>query len=216
MTNEGQIDMMKNMLTSAKKAGFPMLDIHCYVMSTNKEAASYNTANFQLITLRKLEIILENMQQSSEVFWIDNDIIFFDTFSNIISNIKSYNGQFIMQDDMWSVCTGFFFVKSTPVSLRVIQKSIDWLRKQLNNPALNDQHAFNNCYRSVIGCLVSKLPQEEYPNGRVYFENNKKDKARMLHNNFLVGTDAKIDRFKANNMWEIDDNIFHYVRLYHI
>jgi hypothetical protein len=216
MTNEGQIPMMKNMLNSAKKAGFPMSMFHCYVISTNKEVARYDTVQFQAITLRKLEIILENLKQDSEIWWIDNDIVFFDTFSNILQNMKTYPGQIVIQKDGWGFCTGYFLVRRTFATLRVFQRSIDWLRSNLNNRFLNDQHAFNAVYKSIIGLIVSELPVDEYPNGMIYFDQNRKDKARILHNNYLFTTNDKIERFKNNNMWDESDEGFNLVNKYYI
>ena len=216
MTNEGQIPMMKNMLNSAMKHDFPMSLFHCYIISTNKEIATYDTTEFQAITLKKLEIILENLKQDSEVWWIDNDIVFFDTFSEILKNMRIYPGQVVIQKDGWGVCTGFFLVKRTACTLRLFQRSIDWLKSNLNNRFLNDQHAFNAVYKSIIGLIVSELPVEEYPNGRVYFEQNKKEKARMLHNNYLMNTVQKIERFKNNNIWDESDGGFELVNKYYI
>ena len=61
MTNDAQLPMMKNMLNSAMKSGWDMSLFHCYILSSQKEAASYGTTEFKTITLRKLEVILHNM-----------------------------------------------------------------------------------------------------------------------------------------------------------
>ena len=92
MTNEGQLSMMKNMLNSAVKTGWNLSNFHCYILKTQQEAASYNTLNFQNITIRKLEVILENMQKDPEVIWIDNDIVL---FQNCIQDMRIKIGNFI-------------------------------------------------------------------------------------------------------------------------
>jgi len=208
MTNEGQIPMMKNMLNSAMKAGFPMSSFHCYIISTNKEVATYDSLEFNRITCKKLEIILENLKQDSEIWWIDNDIVFFDTFKNIIENMRTYTGQIVIQKDGWGLCTGFFIAKRTPNTLRVFQRSIDWLKSNENNRFINDQHAFNAVYKSIIGLIVSELNSEEYPNGFIYFDKKMKSKARILHNNYLGDSASKIARFKDNNMWDESEGGF--------
>ena len=216
MTNEGQLPMMKNMLNSAVKAGFPMELFHCYILDSNKETASYNTQEFQTITKRKLEIILENMNLDSEVMWIDNDIVLFE---NMIQNVRKYPGNFVMQDDLWGVCTGFFLVRSGTYSKRLIQSSIESIEKSKNSNQ-NDQHAFNNEYnkfkRTSFGFYISKLPQDQYPNGHVYFVENRKSNAKMLHCNYLETTSEKVQRFKDFNLWDDSDIGFNLVNKHFI
>ena len=212
MTNEGQLPMMKNMLNSALKAGFPMHLFHCYILSTNPDAATYNTLGFQTITIRKLQVILGNM--NDEVLWIDNDIVL---FQNIIDDVRRYPGNFVMQDDLWGFCTGFFLARKSNSSKRLIQNSIEHLR---NPPMIqtNDQHAFNAECKNIrsFGFHISKLPIDEYPNGAIYFNENRKSKAKMVHSNYLFTTAEKVERFKEHNMWDESDTGFNMVNKYYI
>ena len=214
MTNEGQLPMMKNMLNSAMKAGFPMHLFHCYIISSQPDAATYNTLGFQSITIRKLQVIQENMNQDSEVLWIDNDIVLFE---NIINDVRKYPGNFVMQDDLWGFCTGFFLARSTNYSKNLIQKSIDGL-VNATNPATNDQHVFNIEYKKMtrFGFPISKLPLDEYPNGDVYFNQNRKSNAKIVHSNYLTTTSEKVIRFKQHNMWDESNNGFNMVNKYYV
>ena len=216
MTNEGQLPMMKNMLNSALKVGFPMHLFHCYIISTNQDPATYNTKEFQSITIRKLQVIQENMRQDKNVLWIDNDIVL---FQNIIDDVRRYPGNFVMQDDLWGFCTGFFLARTSPYSNSLIQNSINYLQ---NPPAssTNDQHAFNVEYKKIksqsFGFLISKLPLDEYPNGDVYFNQNRRSNAKMVHSNYLHTTAEKVTRFKENNLWDETDTAFNMVNKYYI
>lgn len=216
MTNDGQLPMMKNMLNSALAAGFPMGDFHCYIVDSQKEAASYNTHEFQSITLRKLEIILYNMNLDNQVLWIDNDIFL---FQNILQDVRRYQGNFIMQDDLWGFCTGFFLVRSTPLSKRLIQNSIDALRSS-KNPSINDQHVFNTEYkklaRTTFGLQMVKLPVDEYPNGQIYFNEGRTSKAKIVHSNYLITTAEKVERFKTFKLWDESDAGFNRVNRYFV
>ena len=204
MTNAGQLPMMKNMLNSAHKAGWPMHLFHCYLVQDQPSAATYNTKEFQSITIRKLEVILQNMRIDKEVLWIDNDIYL---FQNTIEHMKGFSGHFVMQDDLWGPCTGFFLVRSSPTSIRTIEKTIQYLRERLGTN-LNDQHAFVKVYKHIIGLLVSLLPQDEYPNGDVYFNQKRTEKARMVHSNYLLTTTEKVERFKLFDLWDESDTGF--------
>jgi hypothetical protein len=212
MTNEGQLPMMKNMLRSAKDAGFNMNLFHCYILGDQKQAAAYNTGEFKSLTIRKLEVILENMKMDSEILWIDNDIVLFE---NCIENMRSHRGSFVMQDDIWSPCTGFFLARTTMFSLRAIQQSIEWL-KYNQEPHKNDQHAFTSVYKRTIGLIISLLPQEEYPNGEIYFNQKKTSKAKMVHCNYLPTTPEKEHRLKDHGFWNPDDSGFALANKYYL
>lgn len=213
MTNEGQLPMMKNMLRSAKQSGFDMNLFHCYILNNQKEAATYNTGEFKSLTTRKLEVILQNMMLDHEVVWIDNDIVLFE---NCIEDLRRYNGSFVMQDDIWSPCTGFFLVRSSVFSMRAIRNSIQILNQNTNNKNINDQHAFTNVYKRIIGLIVTLLPQEEYPNGSVYFQQGKTAKAKMVHCNYLFTTPEKEQRLKDHGLWDDNEEAFNLVHKYFI
>lgn len=214
MTNEGQLSMMKNMLNSAMKAGFPMNDFHCYIVQQDKDAATYNTKQFQSITLKKLEVILSNLQQDREVLWIDNDIYL---FQNMIQELRSVPGNLVMQDDLWGPCTGFFLARSSLATIRVFQKTIQSLRSKLSTDSIaNDQHEFLNVYKRIIGLIVQLLPQEEYPNGEIYFNQKKTAKAKMVHCNYLQTTTEKVNRFKDFGLWDESDTAYNHVNKYFI
>ena len=212
MTNEGQLSMMKNMLKSAFERGFDMSLFHCYILSDQKDSATYNTGQFKSLTTKKLEIILENMQLDKEVLWIDNDIVL---FNNCIQDMRRYPGKFVMQDDIWSPCTGFFLVRSDPFSMRAIRQSIDVLNGSPHQ-TINDQHAFNSVYKRIIGLTISLLPQEEYPNGEIYLNKKKTSKAKMVHCNYMMTTQEKIQRMKDHNLWNPTEDAFSMVKKYHI
>lgn len=215
MTNDGQLSMMKNMLNSALKAGFPMEQFHCYIINQDKEAANYNTKQFQSLTLKKLEVILSNMYLDREVLWIDNDIYLFE---NMISDLRSIKSHFVMQDDVWGPCTGFFLVRSSRASITAIKKSIQIMRNSLgiDGSIQNDQHVFNSVYKTIPGLIVKMLSQYEYPNGTVYFSHNVKSQAKMVHNNYLEKTDEKIVRFKEHSLWDESDVAYNQVNKYFI
>ena len=210
MTNEGQLPMMKNMLNSAMKAGINMKLFHCYIVSSDKEAARYNTSEFKKLTTRKFEVILSNTFDT--VLWVDNDIVFFE---NCLADVLRYNGTFVMQDDEWGFCTGFFLLRPSMFGKGLIQKCIQRLQSNPQSTE-NDQHVFNKLYKHSALITLTKLPTDQYPNGKVYFEDNKKLTAKILHNNYLQTTAEKVQKFKDNNLWDESDTAFNLVNKYYI
>lgn len=210
MTNEGQLPMMKNMLNSAMKVGMDMKLFHCYIVSSDKGAAKYNTPEFKKLTTRKLEVILANMKDT--VLWVDNDIVFFE---NCLNDVLKYRGTFVMQDDLWGYCTGFFLARPSMFGKILIQRCIQ--RLIANSESVeNDQHVFNMLCRKTALISFIKLPLDEYPNGQVYFEDNKKASAKILHNNYLQTTAEKVQKFKDNNLWDESDTAYNLVNKYFI
>jgi hypothetical protein len=206
MTNDAQLPMMKSMLMSAMKAGIDMSLFHCYILASQKEVATYNTAEFKSITTRKLELILENMLAHEFFMWVDNDIHF---FQDCTVDVLSKSGNFIMQDDLWSPCTGFFLVWSNPATISLIKRSIQWLKLN-NSPSFNDQHAFKACMNPIRGIdRITLLDAQQYPNGEMYFVQKQTSKARMVHCNFLKTTAEKVQRLKDYGFWDESDEAFY-------
>lgn len=212
MTNDAQLPMMKNMLNSAMKSGWDMSLFHCYILGSQKEAATYGTQEFKSITIRKLEVIYHNMKYDTEILWIDNDIYLFE---NCLNDIRSKSGLFVMQDDIWSPCTGFFLARTNPMSLSKIQSSIQWLKTRLGQP-VNDQHAFLTACNKFPILIPTLLDREQYPNGEIYFNQKKTLKAKMVHSNYLMKTDEKVKRFKDHELWDESDIGFEMVTKYYI
>lgn len=185
---------------------------HCYLLKTNKECATYNTPEFKSITIRKLEVIRDNMAQDPLMLWVDNDIVFFE---NCLPDIMSKLGSFVMQNDIWGMCTGFFLARRNRASVTVINKSIEWLRHQ-TDPNKNDQHAFNMAMKTVWGLQVNSLRVEEYPNGLMYFKYNNKTEARMMHCNFFPSTPEKVMKLKECGFWDESDEGFNLVNKYYL
>jgi hypothetical protein len=209
MTNEAQLPMMKNMLNSALKCGFQMNLFHCFIMSSDKEAAKYNTSEFKSITTQKLEVILENVGMDM-ILWVDNDIVFFE---NCLNDVLSRRGTFVMQNDGWGHCTGFFLARPGFFTNQVIKKSISWLKDRKGS--LNDQHAFNSVLKQSPVTVFS-LPIDEYPNGEVYFEKGIQSKAKMVHCNWLRTTAEKVQRLKDHGLWDESEAGFNVVNKYFI
>lgn len=213
MTNEGQLPMMKNMITSAERVGIDMNLFHCYILATQPNCQKYNTFGFKWLTVRKLETILENMELDSEVLWVDNDIVFFE---NCIQHLQTYSGDFVMQDDGWSPCSGFFFIRSSLLTKQVIQLCIDKIYEHKDDEKYDDQVAFSNVCKEINNMKVTLLPKDQYPNGYVYFNENRKSAAKMVHCNYLQTTAEKEKRLKNHGLWNVNDKAFNLANKYFI
>ena len=50
----------------------------------------------------------------------------------------------------------------------------------------------------------------------VYFNENRKSKAKIVHSNYLATTAEKVERFKQFDLWDESDVGFNYVTKYFI
>lgn len=203
MTNDGQLGMLKNMLNSAEKAGIPLDLFHIHHIAN--PLTTYGSIDFKKITMKKFELILAHSFHDSQVLWVDNDIVF---FRNPIDELVRCDGDFVMQDDIWSPCTGFFLMRSSQRSRNVLHKSIELLKSSPNDN-VNDQTAFNTIYRTTFPRIrVRLLPRKTYPNGEIYFERKETVNPFIVHNNYLTNTPDKIARFKEHGLWNDSDETY--------
>jgi hypothetical protein len=217
MTNAGQIPMMKNMINSADSVGIPMDLFEVYIFNKIDKASAFWTMDFFNITRRKLVLIkdvVSGMNDGDIVMWVDNDIVFFE---NPIQNLLGYNADFVMQDDLFTECTGFWTIRKSSNTVALLGKAIEFMDNN-RNEKMHDQTAFHSVlHKTMHSCTLSILPRDEYPVGDVYFKHNiDKTKSRILHNNFLFTADEKVERFKANNLWNPSDDGFNKVKVLYI
>ena len=105
-------------------------------------------------------------------------------------------------------CTGFIVIVQTHASISFLAQ---WEKELINKPQLN-QPIFNTVLRSTkIPIKHAGLGEIEFAPGRLYFnvwekeggivEKTKKEKTIFVHNNYIVGHDAKKRRFEENGLW---------------
>jgi hypothetical protein len=116
--------------------------------------------------------------------------------------------------DYWCVkdyyCTGFLVIAQSSASISFLSH---WEKELKYAPQLN-QPVFNTVLRSpeLPKIRHGGLGEVEFPPGRLYFdqwvkegggelERRKKAKTKVVHNNYIVGHEAKKKRFEAHGLW---------------
>jgi hypothetical protein len=105
-------------------------------------------------------------------------------------------------------CTGFIVIAQTYASISFLAQ---WEQELISKPQLN-QPIFNTILRSTkIPIRHGGLDENKFAPGRLYFnvwvnegetgEKTKKEKTIFVHNNYIVGHDAKRKRFEENGLW---------------
>jgi hypothetical protein len=69
----------------------------------------------------------------------------------------------------------------------------------------DDQILLNRLLDGPYKGNFEQLSQHEFPNGKIFydpsFKNDLKKTAYLVHNNWIIGIDEKISRFKDEGYW---------------
>ena len=95
------------------------------------------------------------------------------------------------------------------MSLENLEKAIKHMKdnwEKRGGGRLADQNSFNIVLKNE-DIKLAILDLKDYPNGSRYFNNinsiYKNYTPKIVHNNYIVGTKNKIERFKKNGLWFI-------------
>ena len=210
MSNEAGLCLTKNLLTSVEKVGIPLSQVTLYKLADGgQDHLEYNTPPFKNMMIRKMEVILDALETNQEVLWVDSDIIFFTDFLKDIRS-RAATSEICFQQSIvkYAFCAGFIFIKSSHRTKEFFKGVIRCMKE---NPSVCDEFVMNQIYFQM-GIRASALPYWHYPVGAVFFKGDgmngmiQKD-AYILHNNYIVGNQNKIERFKKFGLWNIDETI---------
>lgn len=222
LTNTGYIPYTLNCLESLTRIGCDILP-HCYCVGKDgyeilkkKEYEStliddeqhsnfkkFKRGNWSSITLKKIDIIYENLLKHDFVCITDGDIVYEeknfmkDLLERIGDNEMLIQSEGLEDGDVSEVCTGFILIKSTdnmkdifnPTHIENYKGNIDW----------NDQSYINGKLDKI---KYKKLPLELYPNGRYYKKNKDTIKPNMIHFNWIIGHDKR-DKMIEYGKWYV-------------
>lgn len=215
--NYGCVEICENMLISAQKVGISMNNF--YIGCIDKKSYDYmkkytnsflydNQLNvnyenftdephttFSKITSYKFKVIKEIYKKHKNLCYVDTDVIFLNNPTEYLKNKELI--LFQSDEPGYSLCTGFIIFNNTEKCENLLNDTkLDDLME-----TYPDERAINLlCDKKYRDC-VATLPKEKFPNGYNYFTKNISNEPFIVHNNFIVGIENKINRFKQNNLW---------------
>lgn len=209
MSNEAGLVMTRNMVTSAEKVGIPLSDVVLYKLEdVDQKDADYGSQSFTKMMRKKVEVILDAMETEKELLWVDSDIVFLENCLEDV-RIRGSLSELCFQPSIHqgSFCAGFYYIKSSPRTKWFLKEVIDAMDTK---PDVDDEYMINTMYWQC-GIQATTLPYWQYPVGPVYFETNPvfrlNEDAYIVHNNYIIGNEKKIERFKKFNLWNVDDSV---------
>lgn len=173
-----------------------------FTEDTNKEdavtrALNYDSHAYKIMVSRRAAHILRVMQTYEYVIYTDIDTVWLKDPRNYFTGSHDFWGQL---DNSKYFCTGFMaFVRN----YRTLKLLNEWNKRLKENIQLN-QPIFNSILRKM-DVNVMQLSRTEFPSGDLFFSNKlqmqSKKNVVIVHNNFIVGKQKKIQRFKDTHLW---------------
>ncbi|XP_022088210.1 UDP-D-xylose:L-fucose alpha-1,3-D-xylosyltransferase 1-like [Acanthaster planci] len=178
-----------------------------HVVKTNSGVASsgplvFDTLIYRRFVNKRQKYIQEYLRQGYEVLFTDVDTYWFkDPFPFFEGNFDLA----VEEDLPRFYCAGFVYFKPTNRTLAFLSEWIEFMRSDTSLKP--DQVVMNKFIeqRKVPRLKVRILDSKHFPNGKLYSnrqwrEYHKRDVV-VMHNNFIIGHDKKLERFKEYGMW---------------
>ena len=184
----------------------------------NKEKNNFDSVEFNNISYARYHILKELITKYHNIWYLDTDIVVLDNlYQYYVDHIRNTNHVYdmIFHNYINMHCTGCFIVKSSDK----IKRWIDLILEKQRN--ISDQIILKELIhnRLLDGYNIQLFRTDKFPNGLLYFSDlnenefmrqhqleykNKTDKKTMLvHANYMVGIDKKIEAFKKHGIWFI-------------
>lgn len=163
----------------------------------------FQKSGFGKITAQKVKAIEIMLREGFFVFYMDTDIVL---IQNPIEDYFKLPPRLVyMQSDRADFkvtpeyfCSGVIYAAPSSKTADVMKAAYPLILEKSDESSMHDQEVLNELLTDV-----GTLSPEGYPNGHRYFEERSKclEVPILIHNNYIVGVSAKIDRFKKNGLW---------------
>ncbi|XP_038044160.1 UDP-D-xylose:L-fucose alpha-1,3-D-xylosyltransferase 1-like [Patiria miniata] len=199
-------------LSNRKLAGVHVLQTQSGLASTNKLV--FNTNEYKKFVNKRQRYILKFLEGGWEVLFTDVDTFWLrDPFPFLRGNfdlaMEQDNYRKVKPNDR-NYCAGFVYFRPTERTLKFVR---EWIRYMAEDKKLKpDQVVMNHLIRTkkVPRLQVRVLNWDRFPNGKLFFnETWRRERSDfvVVHNNWIVGHDTKVERFRNLNMWLVDPDM---------
>ena len=183
-------------------------NIPCYLWQWNTSSSEasgffpFGSKGFREIVRLKPLITYEIGKMGVNQLFVDGDVVILrNPLDYIVHHPLTPHTDYWTQDDTYTPCTGFYYLKATSNSVRLYENILIQLSKQEDQMEQYAQMEVLKGYEETGEALVWRyLPRELFPNGLVYFDYLVPQQLGItpyiIHNNFVIGKHLKLLRFK--------------------
>jgi len=158
-------------------------------------SASYKTKAYNTMVSRRPALIRYVLERGYNVLYSDVDVVWAKNPLPHLSCGQNYD--IAAQLDEGRLCTGFTLFCNSELTYALTAL---WEARMRRSPDLN-QKGFNSIAKSS-GATCKRLDSLLFQSGREYFDRgSNRSEAITIHNNFIIGSDKKMRRFKDHGLW---------------
>jgi len=175
------------------------------------DVARFGTVKYQQLMLARTSAVLVLLKLGYNVLLADCDAVW---LRNPFSFLDEKVFEVVAQADAPEfLCGGFLYLRATTGSL-IVWEEVHSEHRQIVNAAMttglsviasdaNEQEALKRSLQRHPSVSRAALDTRDFPNGSQYFEGNRAHVPVVVHNNMIVGKDAKVSRFVSAGLWRI-------------
>ncbi len=173
-----------------------------------KELSSYNDKNWNLVNMKKIDIIRTQMDKYKYVLQTDGDIVFenpmflLKVYDAIRSNTnKDIIGQ--LEHPQNIICGGFYVIRSNEKMLNLYDPKTLVERKAYEG---HDQDYIMKLKNDSKEINVDYFDKETFPNGNILFYRGLHREPYMMHFNYISGFRNKVNKMIDKNKWYMENS----------
>ena len=200
-------------------------DYNCEVRSfetdVTEEFHEYGKPQFRRVTESKIQIILNALQQEDSIIYTDCDVVFMENpidlvlaAEEMVSNDFDMDIYFASDDPFMYICTGFMYIKNTENVHNLFKKyfELSQLHGVTQSEVMYDQEIIHGILKDNLlegNIFYAVYPTTFVKNGHQYWNEAEKrtGKEAVVHVNFTIGEENKINRLKAANLWYVKEEV---------
>ncbi|XP_033624960.1 UDP-D-xylose:L-fucose alpha-1,3-D-xylosyltransferase 3-like isoform X2 [Asterias rubens] len=230
-TNKAFLDFTENWLESIKRVGtkprilvvaedeetqrflYGRPDVHVVISEGFKIPAhklEWDSPIYNAMVNKRPAYIYQLLEKGHHVLFSDVDTVW------LKEPFQFLDGEFdiAVEEDQHkpyiAYCAGFVYFRCTEKTKEFVK---EWLRRlHESQTSISDQVIMNKMLieEKLPGLRKKVMSSQIFPNGKLYFANsqfyeNHHEKAAVVHNNWVQSKEVKLQRFKANNLWFVED-----------
>ena len=201
-------------LSSDYLTKFNISNFRAFDDKEGSQTSNWGGQAFKRKTHYKTMMILEGLKLGLTVIVIDLDIVL---FKNPIPFLNCANCDIQIQSDMLEGNSGFYMARPTKAGIDLHEKAMELAKK---NSAMSNQKTVDRTMEKMQKerkIKTKTLSKNTFPCGTPYFETGKRmfagdnpcKECVLVHNNWILGYEAKAYRFKEMHMWLVDTDEYY-------
>lgn len=173
-------------------------------MVNTTTASTFGTKAFNRQVQWKMVMWVRAITMNVRILYIDSDIVLLKDPFLYLNSIEGYD--IIVQKDH-HICSGFMYMYPTNKTKKVLRKT---LQIRLENKFVEDQTAMITAVKRTPDIRLLFLPLNLFSSGEYFFRRHSyywdpiSKEQIMFHNNFVIGPQSKVYRFKELKMYKLD------------